>query len=185
MDSPGVDASCWIRTTPLGPPGNALGTRNPSFPGFWGLPNTITYSSGYTLIRRYLQHTYKMSLKLSVVFFMLREGVGLSVVLSPSREVKSKAKTTMCWPSSVNLNGFTFLKLLLCLKKLQPLWRVYLYMIFFIFLFYTVFLKVYSYPPRSPSAGEIVHERKYKARKYLFTVDNCICKIQMCFEMIQ
>ncbi len=47
----------------------------------------------------------------------------------------------------------------------------------FIFLFYTVFLKVYSYPPRSPSAGEIVHERKYKTRKYLFTVDNCICKI--------
>ncbi len=112
MDSSGVDASGWVRSAPLGSPGDALGRRNPSLPGFWGPPNTTTCASGYTLT--YLQNEHNVICRL----FLLREGVGLSVVLSPSREVKSKSKTTMCWPSSVNLNGFTFLKLLLCLKKL-------------------------------------------------------------------
>ena len=84
-----------------------------------------------------------------------------------------------------------FLQSIACLTRVQIYnkishvalcFAVFHNMIFFIFLFYTVFLKVYSYPPRSPSAGEIVHESKYKTRKYLFTVDNCICKIYMCFD---
>jgi hypothetical protein len=74
MDSSGVDASGGVWATPLGPPGDALGRRNPAFPGFWGLPNTTTYASGYTLTRRYLQLTYEMSIKLSVVFFYAERG---------------------------------------------------------------------------------------------------------------